>query len=317
MPHDAYREVRALVLGASGFIGRWVARSLTAAGADLHLAVRDAERAASLFRTFRVSGATHVVDLEVEARVRELIRVVRPAVTFNLAGYGVDRLERDGETALHVNARLVEVVAEALADVSNLEWRGCRLLHAGSALEYGACGGDLAEETPPRPTTLYGRTKLEGTRRLSAISRQLGLRAATVRLFTVYGPGEHDGRLLPTLLQAARGSGPVQLSAGHQERDFSYVGDVADGLLRLGVSAAGPGEVINLARGEPTTVRRFAEIAAGVLAIDPDRLRFGALPVREEEMQHEPVRVLRLHQLTGWSPPRDIAAGVAEARDFH
>ncbi|HET6278333.1 MAG TPA: NAD-dependent epimerase/dehydratase family protein [Candidatus Polarisedimenticolia bacterium] len=311
-----YRDVPVLVLGAAGFIGRWVARALTEAGARLHLAVRDNARASALLRSYAVRGELHPIDLERVESVRQLIDGQRPVVTFNLAGYGIDRQERDPSTAARINADLVGTVAAAVREVTASSWDGCHLVHVGSALEYGDCRGDLAEATPARPTTLYGRTKLQGTRRLEEICRDGSLRGCTARLFTVYGPGERPGRLLPTLLAAARGEAPIELSAGRQRRDFSYVEDVADGLLRLGTAAARPGEVVNLARGELTTVRRFAEIAAGVLSIDPGRLRFGAIAGLPEEMAHEPVNITRLRELTGWRPPRDITAGVAATRDF-
>ena len=121
-----------------------------------------------------------------------------------------------------------------------------------------------------------------------------GLQALVARLFTVYGPGEHEGRLLPTLLNAARTGQPAELTNGLQQRDFIYVEDVAEGLLRLGLSCGTPGEVVNLATGHLTTVRECAETAARVLSLSAERLRFGTLPTRAEEMQHDPVTLDRL-----------------------
>ncbi len=138
---------------------------------------------------------------------------------------------------------------------------------------YGKAGGDLAEDGPALPTTLYGRTKLQGTRVLAEGGPALGLRAITARLFTVYGPGEHPGRLLPALLQAARTGRPLELSAGTQCRDFTYIEDVAEGMLRLGRSA-GDNTIVNLATGRLTSVRTFAETAAGILGIACSNLRF-------------------------------------------
>ena len=62
------------------------------------------------------------------------------------------------------------------------------------------------------------------------------------------------------------------------------------------------GPAVNLATGRLTSIREFAEIAAGVLSIPPEQLRFGAVPVRAEEMQHDPVNVSRLEAWTGWRP---------------
>ena len=77
------------------------------------------------------------------------------------------------------------------------------MIHVGSALEYGTARGNLNELTAPSPTTLYGRSKLAGTLRVCRAARRRGFRAVTARLFTVYGPGEQPGRLLPSLMAAA------------------------------------------------------------------------------------------------------------------
>lgn len=306
-----YHAVRVAVLGATGFVGRWVARSLTAQGAALALVVRDGARAARIASDYGLAGEIITADLCDPATARALVADLRPAVLFNLVGYGVDRAERDPTSAYAINAQLVAALAGAMARTAVIGWRGQRLIHVGSALEYGVQGGDLCEESLPLPTTLYGRSKLAGTEALSRCCISRRLRGLTARLFTVYGPGEHAGRLLPSLIAAARSGQPLALSAGQQRRDFAFVGDVAEGLLRLGLSAAPPGAVVNLATGELTSVRRFVEIAATQLAIPSDQLHFGALPTRAEEMAHDPVAIGRLRQLTGWRPPTTVAAGVA------
>jgi nucleoside-diphosphate-sugar epimerase len=130
------------------------------------------------------------------------------------------------------------------------------------------------------------------------------------RLFTVYGPREHPGRLLPTLLRAARGDGPILLTAGAQRRDFTWVGDVVEGMLRLGVTREREPSVVNLATGELTSVREFVERAARVLGIAPERLHFGAQPTRAEEMVHDAVAIERLVARTAWRPATTIEAGV-------
>jgi nucleoside-diphosphate-sugar epimerase len=102
----------------------------------------------------------------------------------------------------------------------------------------------------------------------------------------------------------------VRLTSGDQRRDFTYVEDVADALLRLGRTATGPGEVVNVATGHLLTVRRFAEVAARVLGLADGQLVFGALPTRAEEMEHDPVNVSRLAVLTGWTPPTSVEDGI-------
>lgn len=309
-----YAGQRALVLGASGFIGQWVARELVAAGAEVFLGSRGATDGRL---PVLVGGGTEAAtDLSTPGAAARLISALRPAVTFNLAGYGVNPMERDPALAARINHSLVEEIAMACAGTARPAWPGQDIVHAGSALEYGTAKGSLSETTEPSPTTLYGQTKLAGTLALARASGQGMLRAVTARLFTVYGPGERPGRLLPSLLEASRAGKPVALTGGDQRRDFTYVEDVAEGMLRLGlVPDAGLGPV-NLATGALESVRGFVERAGRVLGLGPGQLKFGELPDRPDEMAHDPVNTGLLLSLCRWRPATSIEEGVRRTRDW-
>lgn len=313
---DGYRNRRTLVLGAGGFIGRWVARQLSAAGAELTLAVRDPQAAAALLPRYEIRGSIRPVDLEQHGEAGNLIAAVRPDIVFNLAGYGVDRSEQLAARAQRVNTELVGELLDALSARPASGWGGLGLVHAGSALEYGDVGGNLDEASRPNPTTQYGWTKLAGTELVAEAVATGSLAALTARLFTVYGPGEHEGRLLPSLLQGAVSDGLIPLTAGTQQRDFTYVADVAEGLLRLGLLPEPTYSIVNLATGKLHQVKDFVMEAARVLHIDPNRLGFGLLPSRPDDMRHSEVHTTRLHQLLGWGPQSDLAGGIGATADF-
>jgi nucleoside-diphosphate-sugar epimerase len=239
--------------------------------------------------------------------IRDVLRAVQPAIAFNLVGYGVDRTETSADVMERVNHHFVRQLAAGLVELpASTSWSGMRLVHVGSALEYGLASGVIGERTTPVPHTDYGRTKLEGTLAVGEIATGSNLPSVVARAFTVFGPGEHEGRLLPTIRGAAASGGTVHLSSGAQRRDFGYVEDVAEGLLRLGLSSGQPGEIVNLASGRLTTVREFATAAAAVLGLSADRLEFGKAPVRLDEMRIDGVDVGRFRERTGWSLPADL-----------
>lgn len=300
-----YGGVRVLVLGIGGFIGRHVAVALGRAGAEVHGAVRDAAGVEPWVS--RGGIRIHAVDLERPRALRDLLSAVEPAAVFNLAGYGVQPEQGDEDRARRINAALPARLAAA---VSAPPAAGVRLVHVGSAFEYGDVGGSLIEDGPARPATLYGRTKLEGTRALVDTCRGRGVPAVVARLFSVYGPGEREHRLLPSLLRAARTGAPAPLTEGSQQRDFTYVGDVAEGLLRLGQASVQEACVANLATGELTSVRDFALTAARELGVREDLLRFGDVPTRAGEMAHTPVTLDRLAHLVGWRPTTSVGEGI-------
>ncbi|MFN0006569.1 MAG: NAD-dependent epimerase/dehydratase family protein [Planctomycetota bacterium] len=282
---------RVLVLGASGFLGRRVARFADRLGCEVHGAVRDPARAG-------VSAELHAVDLGREREVAGLLARVRPDVVLDLAGYGVRREDQDAELAERVNARLPQWIVRAWPVDRRSDWKGAQVVRAGSA------------SAECRPTTLYGRTKLAGTRALASAAAETGVRALTARLFHVYGPGERLPRLFPSLVRAAREGGDLALSSGTQQHDFAFVDDVAESLLRLAASSARPGEVVHVATGRLTSVREFALTAARILGLDESRLRFGE---PAGEMSHGTVSIARLLELCGEAPSADLEDGIARA----
>ena len=312
---NRYRSARVAVLGAAGFIGRWVARSLTQQGAELFLIGRNKNEAEKIYDRYKIQGTIVEMDLGQPENLLKWFGEVRPAITFNLAGYGVDPAEREESRYFEINSELVKYLCYAIELISSPDWDGVDLVHAGSALEYGDAGGDLLEDTETEPGTLYGKSKLIGTLFLSEQSKANRLKGVTARLFTVYGPGEHAGRLLPALLDAAYAGTSLPLTEGTQMRDFTYVQDVAEGLIQLGLSKP-QDTIVNLATGQLTSVRSFAQTCAQILRIPPENLLFGALPTRPEEMKHTGVSIEKLRNAIGWTPPTSIADGIRQTVEW-
>ena len=312
VPESPLRGRRALVLGASGFIGRWVTRELVQRGARVLAQVRSRARLPP-----DIVRAAEPVEAELAAPggVTELVHDTRPDVAFNLVGYGVAKEEREPSLYARLNS---ELVTELLLALSRSDAGSSpRLIHVGSALEYGD-SASLDELAPGRPNEPYGASKAAATRRLWD-GREQTL-ALVARAFTVFGLGERPGRLVPSLLAARGASGPIALSSGTQERDFVYVEDLARALVEL-AELDGPtvragrypfdAPCLNLASGALTPVREFVLALADAFAIPRGRLAFGALPPLQEEMHHPPVPIQRLRAALGWSPSPDPRAGLA------
>ena len=308
-----YQGTRVMVLGAAGFIGSNLSTVVVSAGAQAFLVARNRARLESMSLEPTGQGKVEVIkvdDLAAPGAVEGAIQAVGPHVIFNLCAMGVDACEADPKAAQAINRDLVFRTLRGLARVPGRGWSGARLVHAGSALEYGTEDGDLVEDGPASPTTVYGRTKLEASTGLQGLCAELGVPAVTARLFTVFGPGEAEGRLLPHLIRCSMEGRPARLTNGSQKRDFTFVGDVVEGLLRLGMAGRIEGAAVNLATGVLTTVRQFAVTAARALGMPENRLIFGAVEPRSWEMSHLPVSVARLEALTGWRPMTTVEAGI-------
>lgn len=312
-----YEGVKTLVFGATGFIGRWVARNLCAVGANVYLSVRDKFSAQTIFADYSINGEIFEMDLLNEKVVRELIQNLCPNIIFNLAGYGIHRTEQSDKIAFQINNNLIETICGAMSNMDDLsDWKGQNIINVGTAMEYGSARGNLAETSLPQPTTLYGKSKLAGTQTLMRCCQNYQLKGLTARLFAIYGPGESPERLLPSLIKAKNIRNPIELTAGLHKRDFVYVEDVAESLLRLGLTSSDRGEIVNVATGKLTSIRDFTKSAAEIIGISDDLLKFGVLPTRPEEMKHNPVTIERLKTLLEWIPKTEIPDGIRKTLDF-
>jgi nucleoside-diphosphate-sugar epimerase len=266
-----------LITGASGFLGAHVAAGVAARGWDVLDSDADALAAA-------LDGVDAVV---------------------HCAAYGVDYRQSDFHIALALNVAGSMRLAEAAAR------RGCRLVHVGTSYEYGTEDGVLAEDRRLSPTGIYGVTKAAATLAMLDHARRMAAPVAVVRPFSMYGPLEGAHKFVPMVMAASRAGRAVELTPGHQERDYLYVGDVVDACLTLAAADRFPaGEVFNICSGAGVTLRDLATAAVAAAGGDPAVLRWGAKDYRPAESMKVVGDPARLAAAIGWRATTSLADGM-------
>src|SRR5205814_2255445 len=101
-----------------------------------------------------------------------------------------------------------------------------------------------------------------------AFSRRYGMPVVGLRPFTVYGPLEAPRRLVSHVIGAVLRDEPVELTAGRQRRDFVYVRDVVDGLLRAAIAPAVNRETFNLCTGVAVSVSELVNVVLKLMGSD-------------------------------------------------
>ncbi|PZU91918.1 MAG: hypothetical protein DI527_11020 [Chelatococcus sp.] len=294
-----------LVTGASGFIGRHVARSCRARGSETVVLRRSGSTSAVVH-----GGRIVEVALDDEVALRSAVRTIKPSVMIHLAAYGVSPQDRDPYVMQRVNVDLGAALVRAAADCGSV------FVSAGSCAEYAEPRRRerLDETSPLESGKLYGSSKAAGGLLSLAIATALAVPMRHLRLFNVYGPGEAAHRLLPSLASERATGRRVRLSAGLQVRDFIHVEDVAEGMLvaaeRLISGTAKGATPLNLCTGVGTSVRDLVTLAAQALAIAPENLGFGDLPMRPDEIPYLVGQPDKMTFDLGWRPAYGPAAGV-------
>src|SRR5262245_42156941 len=263
---------RVLITGAGGFVGACLARRLIEAGDAVHCPLRGADtpwRLAGLDARF-----THLVaDLRDGPGVRAAFRACRPDIIFHLAAHGTYEAQNDRSAILESNVLGTAHVLDAAAEIGYQA-----LVHTGSSSEYGHKPGPMRPGDLLEPRTDYGIAKAAATLLCQAEAR-LGRPVTTVRIFTAYGPWDHPGRLVPTVMASCLRGDPPSVTRGDQPRDFVHVDDVVDLLLAAATCPAAHGHILHAGSGREQTVRDMVETIVAVGAGGRLRPHFAALPL--------------------------------------
>lgn len=236
-------DTRWLVTGDTGFIGRRVVSILRHRGAQVCGLNRGDEG-----------------DLRHGSAWRSPVLGFAPHYVLHLAAAGASGSIAPNELR-EVNVEGTRVLLQTLCESAAPP----RVILAGTGAEYAPQHRLLAEDDALCPNSPYGESKAAAALVAEGFKDQLSL--TWLRLFNIYGPGESSQRLTPYLVQSARAGTPALLSSGEQIRDFSYVDDVANLLIRSGLTASGQPswDVVNIGSGVALPVRQFVECVGAAL----------------------------------------------------
>lgn len=146
------------------------------------------------------------------------------------------------------------------------------VVYASSSSVYGDCAVmPLREDAVCRPVSPYGVTKLAGEHLCGLYAKAHGLHTVSLRLFTVFGPRQRPDMAFHRFMRALLRGEPLDVYGdGQQTRDFTFAGDIVEGIVRA--ANAPPGSVINVGGGHRVTLMEALDTLADVSGHSP-RLR--------------------------------------------
>jgi UDP-glucuronate 4-epimerase len=327
--------MRFLVTGTAGFIGFHLARRLIADGHfvngldgmtpyyDVRLKqVRHALLARS--NAFRA----HVAMLEDEAALQEIAAAEKPDVIVHLAAQAGVRYSLENPRA-YVDANLVGTfnVMEA-AKAAGVR----HFLVASTSSVYGANAKMPFRETDraDHPLTLYAATKKATEDMAHSYAHLWKIPTTAFRFFTVYGPWGRPDMALFKFVKATLAGEPIDVYGhGRMRRDFTYIDDLVEAIVRLvdrppregepvaevdSLSPAAPYRVVNIGGGQPVGLLDYIDAIEKSLGL-PVRRRF--LDMQKGDVPETWASPELLEKLIAYVPSTGIDAGVKAFVDWY
>ena len=303
--------MRYLVTGGCGFVGSALVRRLLAEPCEV-VVVDDLSRG-SVENLGPDQDRVRVIEQDVTQSLRRIFSSFQPHAVIHLAAlHFIPDCDADPARCLRVNVDGTRSVLEAASALSD----PVSLVLASSAAVYAPADGPHREqEDSLGPVDVYGYSKLWAEELAAGFAARTGTAVGIARLFNVFGPGETNAHFIPSLISQMKAGESVRLGNLSSKRDYVFVDDVADALLRLArYGLDGQSATVNVGSGRAYSGNEVVEALAGLAeagvapVTDPSRLR----PVDRPVLLADPTLA---QKLLDWTPRTSLIEGLRAAWD--
>ena len=261
-----------VVTGGAGFIGSHLTAALVERGDSVR--VVDSLITGARHNLDAVAGSIEFIDGDL-ADMAVAHRAVE-GVDFVLHQAAIPSVPRSVADPVTSNRANIDATLNVLVAARDAGVR--RLVYAGSSSAYGDTPTlPKHERMPPNPMSPYALQKLVGEQYGSMFSSLYGLEAVSIRYFNVFGPRQdpssaYSGVISRFLLALVDGDRPTIFGDGEQTRDFTYVDNVVDGVLRACTAEEASGRMINVATGQRISLNELLRVLMDLADVRVDAI---------------------------------------------
>lgn len=285
--------MKILVTGGAGFIGHHVVRRLLSLGHEVIImdnlttyGIIEQELLDNLMEE-RLGGLdAKLIKTDITTHVtRTHIDIHKPEMIIHLASFPRAKI---------VNSDPANGVPTMTTGLMNLLVAGARndvkrFVYISSSMVYGDFEGGIREEAICKPGSIYASLKLAGEQITREFAKKHGFDYTIVRPSAVYGPRDVEDRVVSKFLMRARLAATLFVHGEQETLDFSYVSDVADGIVLAALKDNGANDTFNITCGQSETLAHAAHLMTaiankGVVRIcdrDPNMPSRGHLDIRK------------------------------------
>jgi len=296
--------VKVLVTGVSGFIGSHLAQRLIRDGSEVYgldKEITNSWRIQNLHNQIKL----HSVNLVDYASVRKVVQEVKPQKIFHLAAYvDVSRSFAVVDEMIDINIKGTLNLLRALDETGY----DC-FINIGTCEEYGDNPVPFKEDQIPNPVSPYSASKVATTMFCQMLNKTMRLPIVTLRPFLVYGPGQINNMLIPSVISTAIKNQEIEVTGGEQTREFNYVDDIVDGFTKAAVIPEAIGEIINIGNGKEYRIKDVVELVIKLLN-SKTKPKYGALKYRPGETMHFYCDNQKAREILHWKPNVGLEDGL-------
>lgn len=305
-------DARVLVTGATGFIGSHLVRRLLSEGVEVHALTSTVSSVCGIRMVeVRDQVTLHEGNVADRSAMDALVESARPTHVFHLAAYThVGKSWQRVDECVQANVQGTVNLLQAL-DGTGYQ----RFVNVGTSEIYGDIPVPFQEDKPVRPVSPYAASKYAAECLCRVFQQGHGWPIVMVRPFNAFGPRQTLDRIIPEVIIRALQGQELKMTQGRQTREFNYVEDIVDGMVRSALVPGIEGELFNICCGNDVSIRSVTETILNLLG-NPVVAEFGALPDRPTEIWTMRGDNTRARERLHWKPRWSLEDGLQKTIDW-
>ena len=290
-----------LVIGGTGFIGRYVVREAIKRGFAVSVFSLNIPKTHERL----VQAKYFSLDIRDISSLKKVTKNENFDYVINLGGYINHSKFNEGGRQI-----IDDHFSSVLNIIECVNWHGLKgFLQVGSSSEYGDNKSPQNENMIDKPFSPYSLAKSAATQTLKMLHHREDFPSIIVRIYLAYGPGQSDDRFIPQIIKGCFADEEFKTSEGLNYCDFTYVEDISAGIMDLLVCNAALGEVVNLASGKPVQIKSIVEKINKI--INKGKPVFGSLdnPINNENLYAD---ISKAKSLIDWETSIELDEGLSK-----
>ena len=207
-----------------------------------------------------IESRMHRVDIADRDGIDWIMREYRPDTVIHLASFPRQKV-------VNANPQLgSRAMSEGLLNLLEASVKNsvCQFLYVSSSMVYGDFTDDVDEQADCRPQGQYGIMKLAGEWLVRDYTRKYGIAHTIIRPSAVYGPRDVEDRVVSRFMLSAMRNQTLRVNGPDESLDFTYVDDVADGIVAAALKSQANNKIYNITRGRSCTLLDAANLAVRI-----------------------------------------------------
>ena len=298
--------MKAVITGATGFVGDWLVKELLKQNDEVTVIVRDKKRLKTEWNTsVKVVEASldQIATLDISDFKNEKVDIF-----FHFAWAGTSGNER-GDVKLQL--KNVEATCNAVELATRL---GCkRFVNAGSIMEYEAMQNISLDGAKPGMGNIYSIAKMTADFMAKAVATKEEIEFINVIISNIYGAGERSARFLNTTLRKMLKGESIAMTHGNQPYDFIYVTDAVKAIV-LSAKKGEANSTYYIGNTKQQPLRKYILQMKAVLESESEIL-FGKVPLTGIMLTYKEFDTKKLERM-GFIPEVSFEEGIIRTRDW-